>query len=114
MKIIDERYIPLVEVRDILDKKEKDYLDEEKEMLYEQRRALDHARRATKLEPKDVKEMGGKLAELDMGLSQEQLIKICNILPETVDDIRAVFAKERFKYSEEEIRKIIDILDQYR
>ncbi|MEA1924924.1 MAG: RNA polymerase Rpb4 family protein [Candidatus Altiarchaeota archaeon] len=114
MKIIDERYIPLVEVKEILGKKERDYQEEEKEMLYEQKRALDHARRATKLESKDVKEMKKKLDELEMGLSQEQLIKICNILPETVDDIRAVFAKERFKYSEEEIRKVIDILDQYR
>ena len=58
--------------------------------------------------------MKKKLVGLELGLSQEQLIKICDILPETVDDIRAVFAKERFKYSEEEIRKIIDILDQYR
>ncbi|OYT27673.1 MAG: hypothetical protein B6U97_00735 [Candidatus Altiarchaeales archaeon ex4484_96] len=114
MEIIDDKYIPLVDVRKILEKKEKEYQTEEKEMLYEQKRALEHARRASKLTSKEVNEMKQKLAELDLGLSEEQLIKICNILPETVDDIRAVFAKERFKYNEEEIKKIIDVLDQYR
>ncbi len=114
MRIIEERYIPLAEVREILEKKEREYLEEGKEMLYEQRRALDHARRATKLESRDVEELKKKLAELELGLSEEQLIKVCDILPETVDDIRAVFAKERFKYSEEEIKRIIDTLDQYR
>ncbi|RLI94346.1 MAG: RNA polymerase Rpb4, partial [Candidatus Altiarchaeales archaeon] len=85
-----------------------------KEMLYEQRRALEHARASSKLKLKDVNEMIKKLEELNLNLSEDQLIKICDLLPETVDDVRAIFAKERFRYAEEEIKKIIDILDQYR
>ena len=55
-----------------------------------------------------------KLSELELKLTEEQIVKICDLLPETVDDMRAIFAKERFKYSEDEIKKILDIVDQYR
>ncbi len=114
MKKLRERYVSLPEVRKILERKEKEYSSEGKEMLYEQRRALEHARASSKLKLKDVNEMIKKLEELNLDLSEDQLIKICDLLPETVDDVRAIFAKERFRYAEEEIKKIIDILDQYR
>ncbi len=114
MKVLDERYSSLAEVKKILEKKNKEYKSEDKELLYEQRRALDHARTSSKLKLNEIDEMINKLRALDLGLPEDQLTKICNLLPETVDDIRAIFAKERFKYNEEEIKKIIDIVDQYR
>jgi len=40
--------------------------------------------------------------------------KIVDLLPETTDDVRAIFAKERFKYTEEEIKQITDLVDQFR
>jgi len=68
----------------------------------------------TKLKIKDVRELEKKLGELDMNLTEEQIIKMCDLLPETVDDVRAIFAKERFRYNEGEIKKILDIIAQYR
>jgi len=114
MKVINERYASLPEVKKILEDKEKRYSKEGKELLYEQRRALEHSRRYAKLNIKDVRELRKKLGELDMNLTEEQIIKMCDLLPETVDDVRAIFAKERFRYNEEEIKKILDIIAQYR
>lgn len=114
MKVINERYISLAEVKKILKDKEKKYPKEEKELLYEQRRALEHSQRYAKLKIKDVRGLMKKLGELDMNLTEEQIIKICDLLPETVDDVRAIFAKERFRYNEDEIKKILDLIAQYR
>ncbi|RLI89994.1 MAG: RNA polymerase Rpb4 family protein [Candidatus Altiarchaeales archaeon] len=114
MKVINEKYASLSEVKKILEDKEKKYSKEGKELLYEQRRALEHSQRHAKLKIKDVRELEKKLGELDMNLTEEQIIKMCDLLPETVDDVRAIFAKERFRYNEGEIKKILDIIAQYR
>ncbi|MEA3255851.1 MAG: RNA polymerase Rpb4 family protein [Candidatus Altiarchaeota archaeon] len=114
MKIINERSIPLAEVRNILREKKREYTKEEKEQLYEQKRALDHANKSTKLNLKDSKKLIKELSQLEFKLGENQIIRICDLLPETVDDMRAIFAKERFRYTEEEIKKILDIVDQYR
>ena len=113
MKIIKEKYVTLTEVKDILTKKEKTAVKEEKELLYEQKRALEHAQKYAKLKAKDVKELTKKLGELELSLTEEQIVKICDFLPKEVDDVRAIFAKERFKYNEEDIKKIIDLVAQY-
>lgn len=114
MNIIDEKYLPLAEVRRILEEKEKLYSKDGKDMLYEQRRALEHAQKSAKISLKDTEELMKRLNDLDLQLTEEQSIQICNLLPETVDDVRAIFAKERFKYGEEDIKKVLDIIAQYR
>jgi DNA-directed RNA polymerase subunit F len=114
MKTINEKYVSLAEVRKILEDKEKKYSKEGKELLYEQRHALEHSQKYAKLKSNDVKELKKKLGGLDLNLTEEQIVKICDLLPETVDDVRAIFAKERFKYNEGEIGKILDLLAQYR
>ena len=112
MKIKTEREVTLAEVRDILEAKEKKYTAEERELLYEQKRSLDHARRYSKLNLKDTLELKEKLGEFE--LAEDQITKICDFLPEDVDTIRAIFAKNRFKYNEEDIGKILDLIAQYR
>ncbi len=114
MKVINERNISLAGVRKILEDKEKTYVSADMELFYEQKRALEHARRYAKLSLKDIEELRKKIGELDMGLSEGQVVKICDFLPEDVDDVRAIFAKERFKYSKEDIQKILDLIAGYR
>ncbi|HDN83804.1 MAG TPA: hypothetical protein ENG50_05515 [Candidatus Altiarchaeales archaeon] len=114
MKVISSKPITIAEAREILERKEKEYEKEGKKLLYEQRRALEHSRISAKLSYKDAKELYEKLKNLDLNLNDGQIVKIIDLLPETVDDVRAIFAKERFMYSEEDIRKILDLVDQYR
>lgn len=104
----------LAEVKHILKAVEKGYKAAGAEPFYEQQRALEHASRYAKLNLKDATALTKKISELELGLTPERVIKIVDLLPETVDDVRAIFAKERFKYSEDEIKQIIDIVDGYR
>ena len=102
------KFIPLSEVKNILKKVSK----ERKELLYEQRIALEHAQKFTKLPVKKTNDMIKELKSLDF-LEEIHAVKIADILPTTKDDIKAIFAKERISLGENEIKKILDIVVKY-
>jgi len=114
MDVINQKHITIAEARNILDKKRKGYKEQNIEMLYEQKRALDHANKSAKLNLRDSTALAKKISELEIELNDEQIIKIVDLLPETVDDVRAIFTKERFRYEGEEIKSILDIVAQYK
>lgn len=113
MNIMEKKYVTIAETKNVLDKTRKRYKEAEMEMLYEQKRALDHANKADNLNFRDSTSMIKKLSELELELNEDQIVKIVDLLPETVDDVRAIFAKERFKYGEDEIKKVLDVVAQY-
>ena len=102
------KIIPLSEVKNILKKMSK----ERKELLYEQRIALEHAQKFTKLNVKKTNDMIKELKGLDF-LEEIHAVKIADILPTTQDDVKAIFAKERLSLGENEIKKILDIVVKY-
>ncbi|MCX6695027.1 MAG: RNA polymerase Rpb4 family protein [Candidatus Altiarchaeota archaeon] len=114
MDLMEEKPISVPEVNEILKRKEKEYADSGLELGYEQKKALEHAMKFSKISVKDAKELAGKLGSLELGLTQDRVVKITELMPGTTDDVRAIFAKERFKYTEEDIKKVIDLVDQYR
>ncbi|MFH0861230.1 MAG: hypothetical protein V1921_08515 [Candidatus Altiarchaeota archaeon] len=114
MKVISEEPVALAQVKSILEDKKKEYKAEEKEPLYEQKRALDHAKATSKLNVRDSESLKKKLLELGLNLTPERAVKIVDIMPEDVDDVRAIFSKERFRHEESEIKKIIDLVNQYK
>jgi DNA-directed RNA polymerase subunit F len=63
---------------------------------------------------KQAKEFSEKLAALSFQLPADRISKIVDLMPETTDDVRAIFAKERFKYTEEEIKQITDLIANYK
>ena len=93
--------IPLAEVKNILKKVSKD----RKELLYEQRIALEHAQKFAKLPVKKTNDMIKELKGLEF-LTETYAIKIADLLPETADDVKAIFAKERITLGENDIKKI--------
>jgi DNA-directed RNA polymerase subunit F len=102
------KIIPLSEVKNILKKMSK----ERKELLYEQRIALEHAQKFSKLNVKKTNDMIKELNNLDF-LEEIHAVKIADILPTTQDDVKAIFAKERLSLGENEIKKILDIVVKY-
>ena len=114
MKFLEQKVISLAEAKKILENTNKQYEEEQMELLYEQKSALEHARKFSKLGAEDVKKMESELRGLDLDLRDEHIIKICDFLPDSVDDIRAIFAKERFRYEEGQIKKILDVVAGYK
>jgi len=100
--------ISLAEVKNILTKVEK----ERKELLYEQRIALEHAQKFAKLPAGKTKILIEDLKKVD-GVEEFHAYKIADILPETEDDVRTLFAKERVSLSADSIKKIIELVEKH-
>ncbi len=103
-----QRYVSLAEVKNILKKIEK----ERPELTYEQRISLDHANKFAHLPLKKIQDLIKELQTLEF-IEEKHAYKLADILPTQVDDVKAVFAKERFTLGEGEIKKIIEIVNKY-
>ena len=102
------KYVPLAEVKNILKKVSK----ERKELTYEQRIAMEHAEVFSKISVKATQDLIKELKTLER-LEEFHVYKIADILPTTADDVKAIFAKERFTPTETEIKKIVEIVAKY-
>jgi DNA-directed RNA polymerase subunit F len=108
--IEEERAKPvsISEVKNILKKVEKD----RKELLYEQKIALEHAHKFAKLSVKKSEGLIKELLKLEF-LHEIHAYKIADILPSTEDDVKTIFAIERITLSENDIKKILDLVEKY-
>jgi len=104
----DAKLVSLADVKNILKKVEKN----RKELLYEQRIALEHAQKFAKLPANKTNDLIKELMEIEP-IGEVHAYKIADILPATVDDVKTIFAKERISLKEEDIKQIIKIVEKY-
>ena len=105
---IKAKPVSLSEVKNKLNKISK----EREELNYEQKIALEHALKFAKLSVKQSEELRKELSKLDF-IKENHVYKIADILPKTADDIKTIFAKERINLSDNDIKKILDIVKKY-
>lgn len=107
MKIKETRPVGISEAKYILSKREK-----EKELTYEQKLALEHLKKFSKIgyenSLKFLEELSGVLR-----MSEETKIQILNIMPKTPDELRMIFSREKFSLKEEEIKIIMELVKKY-
>jgi len=106
--VLKEELLTLSEVRDILEGIRTKRADEE-ELGYELRRAIRHAELFSKGTAQESRQMVEELCKLEK-MNPEIAIKIADIRPQTKDELRAIYAKERFTLSEEELNSILEIV----
>ncbi len=105
--IMKEEILTLAEVKEFLDQIKLDRADEE-ELGYELRRAMRHAELFAKGTAEESRRIIDELIKLEK-MTPEIAIKVADIRPKTKDELRAIYAKERFTLSEEELDRILDI-----
>ncbi|MGF7117260.1 RNA polymerase Rpb4 family protein [Methanobacterium oryzae] len=105
-KVIDTDPITIAEVKEMLEGIQEHY-----ELTYEQNLALDHVTKFSKLDTESAKKMVEELEEL---IKKTQAIKIADIMPEDMADLRLIFAKERGSIKKEDMEKILEIVNKYR
>jgi DNA-directed RNA polymerase subunit F len=105
-KVIDTDPITIAEVKKMLED-----LSEHYELTYEQNLALDHVTKFSKLDEKSAKKLVEELSEL---IKKTQAIKVVDIMPEDLADLRLIFAKERGSFKQEDMEKILGIVEKYR
>lgn len=103
-----DKIVSLAEVKNILKKISK----ERKELLYEQKIALEHAEKFSKISAKQTKDLITELMKLDH-VEEIHAYKIADIIPNTEDDVKAIFAKERYTPNDKEIKNILEMVKKY-
>jgi DNA-directed RNA polymerase subunit F len=76
------------------------------QIQYEHKLALDHVHLLSKIDPKASKAIMKKVIELEH-VNDYYAAKIADILPMHPDDVRSIFARERFSVGRDEIDSII-------
>jgi len=101
------RIVLLSEVKELLMK-----LSKERELSREQKIALEHSEKIVKISSKKAKELVKKLMEIGR-INDKQACKIADLLPTEKDEVVAIFAKETYMPSDDEIEQIIELVKQY-
>jgi len=107
MKVVDTKPVGMPEAKKVMTSREKD-----KELTYEQKLALEHLKKFTKLKPTESKKFLEELSEV-LRMSEETKTQILNLLPKTPDELRMIFTRENFSLKDEEIKKILGIIKKY-
>jgi len=107
MEAKGERFISWAEAKKILERKAK-----EKELGYEQKNALEHLRKFSKLSEKAMNGMVEELKKLEK-LRERHIVSIVNILPQDLDELRLLFANEIVTLSDDDKKKILSIVKKF-
>jgi DNA-directed RNA polymerase subunit F len=118
-EILNEKVLTLAEAKETLtdlktssEVKEPKEGAEEEEVRYERRKAYEHITKFAKLKAGNsralIKELFG-LAKM----KEEIAVRIADLMPESANEVRAIYAKERFTLTESDIEKILDCVAKY-
>jgi len=116
-EIINETILALTEAKEILNARRKSGSgkkegEEEEEMRYERRKASEHTTKFAKLGAKESRVLINELLGLEK-MKEEIAVRIADLMPKSKNEVRAIYAKERFTLTEENIEKILDCVAKY-
>jgi DNA-directed RNA polymerase subunit F len=110
--VLSEERVTLSEVRDILMQVEAERIASEKEMSYELRKSIEHANQTSKMPAEKSRELVKELLTLEK-MKPDIAYRIANIAPRSRDEVRAIYAKEKFSLTGEELDAIVGIVKAY-
>jgi len=119
-EILNERVLTLAEAKEILTalktskevKEPKEGEEEEKEVRYERRKAYEHTTKFAKLKAENSRALINELLGLAK-MKEEIAVRIADLMPKSANEVRAIYAKERFTLTESDIEKILDCVATY-
>lgn len=107
MEIKNEKIVTWAEAKSILEKRAK-----EKALGYEQKNALEHLKKSSKLSLSKTEELVKALSEITK-LKERHIAFIANFLPQDEDDLRVLFANELINLKPDDRKKILSIVKKY-
>jgi DNA-directed RNA polymerase subunit F len=108
--IVEEgRLVSLAEVKQMLEKAH----EEREELTYEQKIALEHARRFARMDVKAVKSLVKDIKALLPAAEERVAFKVADLVPQHPDDVRAIFQKSGVDLTEADAEAIVGLVDKY-
>jgi DNA-directed RNA polymerase subunit F len=110
---VSEELLTIAETKEILEGLEAERAgDEDREMRYELARAIEHVNRFADLDPEEAREFVADLLELDK-VDEATAYKIADLKPRDRDELRAIYAQERFTLDGDELDEVLDVVRRY-
>ena len=105
---IEEKPVCTSEAKKILSKLSK----EVEELNYEQRITTEYLKKFSGVTMTKAKKLVEGLLELNQKIKPDLAVKIADLQPEDEEDVRAIFAKERFTLTKDEIKAILELVEK--
>lgn len=83
------------------------------ELRYEQKICIDFLEKLPKLTDKQLEDIRAELSKIAI-LKPRYISLILNIMPDTEEEVDALFAKERTNLKREEVKRIVEIVKQFK
>ncbi len=106
-EVLNEELLTLAEVKDILSGIADERREQGLEVTYNFRKALHHAEQFSKINGAKSRELVNKLLELEK-MKPVIAVRIADILPQSRDELRSIYAKEKYTLSNEELDQILE------
>ncbi len=103
----DGRLVTLAEVKDMLTTAQ----ENREELTYEQKIAMEHARRFARVDVDGAKAIVKGVMEAVPEAEEKFAIRIADLVPHHPDDVHAIFQKSRVDLTDEQVQAIIDVVD---
>jgi len=104
MKILKETIVSMPDAKNIMKERRKDG-----DLTYEQKICLEYLEKVSTLTKAKAEKMVSELSQIAI-LKPHQIALIINNLPDTEDEVKMVFAKERTNLKKDEISKIVEVV----
>lgn len=85
---------------------------DKRELTVEQNYALTHAQKFSKLDAKKSRELVEELAKIEP-LTEAHACKLADLMPKYADEVRTIFAKERFVLDADMIEQVLETIRKY-
>ncbi len=106
-KVIDEEWLTVSEAKEMLDRIKEERSEEE--LGYELKKAIRHVDAFAKMDAGKSRDLANNLLNLEK-MKPEIAIRIADILPNTRDELRSIYAKERFVLTAEDLDQMLDMV----
>ena len=103
-----EKYVTLPEVKKMLEKEA-----DQRELTYEQRTALQHATAFSAMSTTKIRKLVKELMKFER-VNEFYACKLADVMPSEPTEVRAIFVRERFDLTEDEIKGILGTIANYR
>lgn len=110
--VLGEERVTLAELKEVLTQVADSRQEDATEMAYELRRSIDHSTHIAKNTPDHARALVDALLKLEK-MKPDIAYRIANIMPRTRDELRAIYAKERFTLTGEELDQILALVAEH-
>ena len=108
MDIIAEDDVSVHEAKRLLEERKK-YRD----LVYDQKICLEYLEKSATLTPAQLKNVTEELSGISI-LKPRYIALVLSMMPDTEEEVEALFSKERTNLKKEEIKKIVEIVKKYK